>query len=319
MQRSRLVLFLLLFSPGSTVLGWGFFAHKQINKHAVFTLPPAMFTFYKEHLRFITDNAVNPDRRRYVMEGEASRHYIDMEYYNDSVPQERMHYWSQALEMYTEEQLIQHGMLPWHIYHVKHALTKAFRNKDVYNILRLSADIGHYIADAHVPLHTSENYDGQFTGQEGIHRLWETRLPELFIDHYDFFVGTAEYLYHPQQSIWEAIITAHQAVDLVLSLEEKLSKDFPATQKYSFEQRGTTLQKTHSIAYAQAYHTMLDGQVEQQMRNSVKMVGDFWWTCWVDAGKPSLDALLQIPLSRDKLQECFSEKKRLKVRTCCEE
>ena len=317
MRRFKLSLLLLFFSASES-LGWGFFAHKQINKHAVFTLPPAMFAFYKHYIHFITENAVNPDKRRYAVEGEAPRHYIDIDYYGDSALSEMPRYWRQAVELYAEEVLMQHGILPWHIYCTKHALTEAFRQKDVYRILRLSADIGHYIADANVPLHTSENYNGQLTGQEGIHGLWETRLPELFLDSYDFFTGRAAYINDPQQRAWEAIITAHKAVDSVLGLEQKLSEEFPATKKYSFEQRGSTLQRVYSVAYAQAYHTRLAGQVERQIRAAVEMVGDFWLTCWVDAGQPDLDALLAIPLHEDQLQERFSKQKKLKVRTCGE-
>ena len=315
MKCLKLIL-LLLFFPISTSLGWGFFAHKQINKHAVFTLPPAMFSFYKEHIHFITENAVNPDKRRYVVEGEETRHYIDLEYYGDNVLRGVLQYWPQAVETYAKEVLTQHGILPWHIYRMKHALTEAFQKKDGYQILRLSADIGHYIADANVPLHTSENYNGQLTGQEGIHGLWETRLPELFIDSYEFFTGRAEYVNNPQKSAWEAIITAHKAVDSVLSLEKKLSKYFPVTKKYSFEQRGSMLQKVYSIAYAQAYHALLDGQVERQMRASVKMVGDFWLTCWVDAGQPDLEALLWLPCYEEEHQEHLPKNKKLKVRAC---
>ena len=213
---------------------------------------------------------------------------------------------------------MQHGVLPWHVYRMKCALTEAFRQKDVYQILRLSADLGHYIADANVPLHTSENYDGQLTGQEGIHGLWETRLPELFINSYNFFVGRAEYVSDPQGRIWQAIATAHQAVSNLLKVEKELSQDFSAAKKYSFEQRGSTLQKVYSRAYARAYHTLLGGQVEQQMRTSVKMLGDFWLTCWVDAGQPDLDVLPQLPIREELFQENFSNQKKLKVRTCGE-
>ncbi len=317
MRRFKLIL-LLFFFPASASLGWGFLAHKQINKHAVFTLPPPMFAFYKHYIHFVTENAVNPDKRRYVIEGEAPRHYIDIDHYGDSALWEMPRYWRQAVELYTEEALLKHGILPWHIYRMKHALTEAFRQKDVNRILKLSADIGHYIADANVPLHTSENYNGQLTGQEGIHGLWETRLPELFLDSYDFFTGRAAYINDPQQRAWEAIISAHKAVNDVLDLEKKLSRDFPATKKYSFEQRGSTLQRVYSMAYAQAYHKRLDGQVERQIRAAVKMVGDFWLTCWVDAGQPDLDTLLKLPLQEEYLQEHFPKHKKLKVRTCGE-
>ena len=45
------------------------------------------------------------------------------------------------------------------------------------------------------------------------------------------------------------------------------------------------------------YHEQLRGQVERQMRASVKMVGDFWYTCWVDAGQPDLRALAKYQLT----------------------
>lgn len=297
-------------------LGWGFRAHKQVNRYAVFTLPPPMFAFYKYHLAYITENAVNPDKRRYVVEGEAPRHYIDIDYYGDSALWEMPRYWHQAVDKYSKDILVEHGILPWHIYRMKHALTAAFRQKDVPQILRLSADIGHYLADANVPLHTAQNYNGQLTGQEGIHGLWETRLPELFGEDYDFFIGKAAYVHDPQQRAWEAVIQAHSAVDSVLRLEKELSTNFSPIKKYSFEQKGSSLRKVYAIAYAQAYHLLLDGQVERQMRASIKMVGDFWLTCWIDAGKPDLDELLHLPLEEKELQETFPKQKQLKVRAC---
>ena len=64
----------------------------------------------------------------------------------------------------------------------------AFIEKDSDKILKYSADLGHYIADAYVPLHTTENYNGQLTGQKGIHAFWESRLPELFSEDYNYLV-----------------------------------------------------------------------------------------------------------------------------------
>ena len=74
-------------------------------------------------------------------------------------------------------------------------LVKAFKEKDIDYILKNSADLGHYVSYAHVPLHTTENYNGQLTNQKGIHAFWESRLPELFADGYDYLVGTAKYQY----------------------------------------------------------------------------------------------------------------------------
>jgi hypothetical protein len=45
---------------------------------------------------------------------------------------------------------------------------------------------------------------------------------------------------------------------------------------------------------------MLKNQVERQMRASIKMVGDFWLTCWIDAGQPDLGKLLDFQLTKEE-------------------
>jgi len=296
------------FASYPNVLAWGFEVHKTINRHAVFTLPYPLFTFYKKHIGYITEAATHPDKRRYVVEGEAANHYIDLDYYDDArlLPRSL----DKAIAIHGKAFVHAHGIIPWHIACAKKLLTAAFRQQNIPKILRISADLGHYIADAHVPLHTTKNYNGQFTNQEGIHGLWETRLPTLFKKHYNFFVGTATYIKDVQKSIWEAVCHAHELVDMVLNLERQLSSDFPIGQKFCFEKQGTMLKKVYSEAYAKAYHDLLNGQVEAQMRSSIKMVGDIWFTCWSDAGKPNLEDLLS-QAEQNNFDQNFMEEKEL--------
>jgi hypothetical protein len=157
--------------------------------------------------------------------------------------------------------------------------------RDPEKILKMSADLGHYIADAHVPLHTTENYNGQLTGQDGIHGFWESRLPELFSDQYDFFVGKATYVEDPQLAIWVGVASAHEQVARVLAEEKNLAAKFQE-KKYSFETKGRQSAKVYSWEYSRAFHKIMDGMIERQMRASIKMIGDFWYTAWVDAGQP---------------------------------
>jgi hypothetical protein len=283
--------FILLVAAPLSGHSWGFFAHQKINRLAVYTLPPEMISFYKRNIDFITENAVNPDKRRYAIKEEAPRHYIDLDIYGDSAEYLLPRSWKEAVLKYSEDTLIANGIVPWHIVFMKHQLTEAFIQKDANRILRLSADIAHYIADANVPLHTTSNYNGQLTGQKGIHGFWESRLPELYFNEYDFFVGKAQYLRKPQEDSWKAVLTAHHAVDSVLLFEKKLNATYPEDKKYSFEERGGKPVKVYSKEYSREYHRMLGGQLERQMRASVKMVGDFWYTCWVDAGQPDLYSL----------------------------
>jgi hypothetical protein len=179
-------------------------------------------------------------------------------------------------------------------------LRDAFLLKDPQRILRLSAEIGHYIADAHVPLHTTENYNGQLTGQEGIHGFWESRLPEIFSDDYDFFVGKASYLENPQLSIWQGIASAHKDVKFVLVEERQLAEKFKE-RKYSFETKGRQTVKVYAREYAKAYHKILDGMVERQMRGAIKMIANFWYTAWIDAGQPDLRLLIDYKPTEEEL------------------
>ncbi len=288
---------------------WGFYGHKRINRLAVFTLPPEMLTFYKYNIVYITENAINPDARRYAVKDEAPRHYIDLDVYGDSAAHKLPRYWNQAVEKYTEDTLMAYGIVPWHVNLMKLRLTSAFEKKDVKNILRLSAEIGHYIADANVPLHTTENYNGQFTNQYGIHGFWESRVPELFSDSYDYFVGRAEYIKNPQLKAWEAVINANAALDSVFEFEKELTLKMGEDKKFSFDTRGNLTIKTYSYEFSKAYHNRLNGQVERRMTASIKMVGDFWYTCWVDAGQPDLNALLSFKFSKEDLEEMEEERK----------
>jgi hypothetical protein len=281
---------------------WGFFAHEKINRLAVFTLPSEVIGFYKRNISYVTHASVNPDKRRYAVPEEAPRHYLDADHYGDSALLTLPRDWNDAVAAYNEDTLHAYGVLPWHIYSMYHRLRDAFMVKDPAEILRLSAELGHYIADAHVPLHTTENYNGQLTGQEGIHGFWESRLPEVFCGEYDFFVGKAEYIPDAREASWEIIASTHALVDRVLAEEKKLATRYEE-KKYSFETRGNITMKVYAREYTADYHKVLDGMIEKQMRASIKMVGNFWYTAWVDAGQPDMKKFIGYKPSEEELKK----------------
>lgn len=163
---------------------------------------------------------------------------------------------------------------------------------DLVAIMKASADLGHYVGDAHVPLHTTENYNGQMTGQKGIHGLWESRLPELFGVEYDFFVGKAYYVEDLFGESWKFVLESHVLVDSVLKLEKELTDFFPSDKKYGYESRNNIVVRTYSREFADAYHKAMEGMVEKRMRESVLRVGSYWYTAWKLAGSPDLSPLM---------------------------
>jgi len=267
---------------------WGFYAHRMINEAAVFTLSVPLANFYKKHITYIREHAVDADKRRYINPEEAERHFIDMDAYGDhpfdSIPK----HWQDAVNKIPEDTLRKNGTLPWQIHFSYLQLVNAFKERNTQRILRISTDIGHYIADAHSPLHTTKNYNGQLTDQEGIHAFWESRLPEIYASGYNFFVGKAQYIDDPLLKAWEIIEHSFSLTDSVLLVEKQLNQEFPGDRKYIFENRNNLLVKSYSRAYSKAYHEALNGMIEKQMRAAIITLSSFWYTAWVDAGQPAL-------------------------------
>ena len=283
---------------------WGFYGHKKINYYAVFLLPPEMMVLFKPQIDFLTEHAVDPDKRRYAVAQEGPRHYIDLDQYGtypfDSLPRK----WNDAVKKYAEDSLNAHGIVPWWLQTMLGRLTNAFKEKNQAKILKYAAEIGHYIADSHVPLHTSSNHNGQKTNQKGIHGFWESRIPELLADkQWDFFIGKAEYIKNPADFIWKRVLESAAAADSVLKFEKELSANFPVDQKYSFEDRNGVIIRQYSTAFTQAYDLKMKGMVERRMRQSIFAVASFWYTAWVNAGQPDLKNLANKEFSAADLEE----------------
>jgi len=365
-----LLLFVFTLSAWKLSDEWGFYGHRLINRMAVFTLPPEMMELYKPNIDFISEHAVDPDKRRYASVYEAIRHYIDLDHWGvypyDDLPRGWMEalikhtdlvwyygnedsmllagrdnwafaygddtsgshlakyfdqdgfltfyrehilaqyyedpwivdceLWSRALEgkiespchrVMVRDHLSETGVLPYFLLSMQRRLSRAFEEVDKREIIRLSAEMGHYVGDAHVPLHTTSNYNGQLTDQLGIHAFWESRIPELFAEaDYDFFVGKADYIAEPEQYFWNIVLESNSYVDSVLLIEQELREVFASDQQYCFEERLGATVRTQCREYARAYQARMAGMVEERMRKSIKAIGDCWYTAWVDAGQP---------------------------------
>lgn len=425
------ILCLLLPAHSPQAPEWGFFGHRRINRMAVFTLDAEMMPFFRQNLQYLTDHAVDPDKRRYATKHEAVRHYIDLDQWGTwpypDVPRD----WAEALLWQAEVQVIhqgdttawrvdkitreafkaightpnvllasehsggeplaaknkkiktslanlktsaqdtvflmetkgsgkkfklaldtyrnfwyryvqkqyyeeewsvpcsvleslgwatggycsevriidhfsEHGILPYHLLQMQRNLTRAFENKDVDRILRYAAEFGHYIGDAHVPLHTTANYNGQLTDQVGIHGFWESRLPEMMADKtYDYFVGKAQYIEDPKTYFWEMVLASNALVEKVLQTEKKLSLEFPEDQQYCYEDRLDLTIRTYCPEYALAWAAAMEGMVEDRFRASIHAIGSVWYTAWVDAGQPDLTPLIEKVADKDPEAEAL--------------
>jgi len=284
----------ILLSP--IILSWGPFGHEHINRAAVLVLPPPLQTFFYNHIDFITQESSVPDLRKYTLNDitEKPRHYINLENFGspDSIPTS----FAEAKKKYDNKFLQQNGILPWYIEEMMEKLTRAFKEKRKTEILFLAADLGHYIGDAHMPLHTSVNHDGQLSTQKGIHAFWESQLPEMFGDKYNYYTGEAVYVNDISKETWRIINATHLLSDTLLLADKKLTLQFAANNIYSMDQSGNTLKNKfnspiHSADYSRQYNLKLNGMIEKQMRLAIAATANFWYTAWVNAGRPDLSDL----------------------------
>jgi len=301
-----------------TLISWGSWGHKHISHAAVFALPNEMKSFYYNHIDFITEESVIPDVRRATMSDktEAHKHYVDIEGFNDTKIDDFPKTYAEAKAKFGEKLLDDQGILPWHIAEMMEKLTKAFKNQDKSQILFLSGDLAHYLADANMPLHTSSNHDGQLTDQKGIHSFWESRIPELFGESYNFKVEKATYLKDVSAETWAIIKNSHSLVEQLLLVDKTTKANFDLKKLYKTDEKGELIinkykQKIQSDEYADAFHKALNGMVENQMRHAIKDISNFWYTAWVNGGKPNLIDLDAKELSKSNVKRMKMETKLL--------
>lgn len=298
------LLLTILITSGYNAYCWGFYAHQKINYYAVFLLPPEMMVLYKPNITFITEHAIDPDKRRYAVPDEGPRHFIDIDAYGKYPYPDLPRKWNDAVAKFGEDSLRLNGIVPWHVQTMLARLTKAFKEKNFSQIMKNSAELGHYIADAHVPLHASSNHNGQLTNQKGIHGFWESRVPELLAEkQWDFFIGNAQYIKNPGEFIWQRVLESAQAADTVLNYERELTLKFPDDKKYAFENRNGKTIRQYSSAFTIAFDKMLGGMIERRMRQSIFAIASFWYTAWVNAGQPDLKGLANQKFSEADVKE----------------
>jgi hypothetical protein len=171
-----------------------------------------------------------------------------------------------------------HGVVPWIIQDRWQDLVAAFREGDPAKVAFTTAILGHYIADAHVPLHTTENHDGQFTNQRGVHSRWESGLVERHIAAPDLTVPAAQadpaFFGRP----WDWLLAAHALVPQLLEDDRDADRTTPLGV------RG----KARGPAYWMIFWAKQGPVVKQQLQFAGQHLGDAILNAWIAAGRPAL-------------------------------
>ncbi|MCB2408899.1 zinc dependent phospholipase C family protein [Hymenobacter lucidus] len=294
-RRWLLVTALYLSAP-TLLFAWGTWGHERVNRAAVLALPPALRTFFYNHVDFMVQESVVPDLRKYTLsdKAEGPRHFIDLEDYGDQtqIPQTSQ----EAYAKYEPAFLDKNGRLPWFIQDMLGKLTQAMKNGRKEDILFIAADLGHYLGDATQPLHTSQNHDGQLTGQKGIHAFYESQMVEKFGKDYNFKLKEPQLIQDPVAETWRIIAQAHASADTLLTIEKKLQTEMGTTNMLEVDAQGQPKKNVfnsniRTAAYTAGFHAALKRMEERQLRIAAQAAANYWYTAWVNAGKPDLTKL----------------------------
>jgi hypothetical protein len=276
MRRAAWLAVVLLAAAPRPAAAWGFEGHKYIMAAAIPLLPAGIRPFFLANRVTIVEHAIDPDLWRTAgWEEESPRHFLDMDAYGPYPFADLPHAEADAVAKHGRDFVTRNGTLPWRSEEIYAKLVEAFTQNAGYsreNIKFFSSVIAHYVADAHVPFHAALNYDGQLTGQWGLHARFES---ELF-DRYR-----------------TRLVVKHRPVAPVPNAREMVFATL--TESFTFvkpildaDRAAVAGRDTYDDTYFTLFFTKVRPILEQRLADSITDVASVITAAWVAAGRPAL-------------------------------
>jgi hypothetical protein len=280
MRVSVIGLMVTLMVP-STAGAWGFEAHKFIVSRAIDILPAPLRPFFEANRAFIVERSIDPDLWRTAgFTEEPPNHFLDFDAYGTFPFNELPRDYGDALKKYGIDELRQNGLVPWRTHEIAGRLIRGFaalhkNGQYAHSDIRFfSAIIGHYVADAHVPFHAVLNYNGQLTGQTGIHNRWEDELFTRYQKHLVINPGPLRPIKHERDFMFQTLLDSFQLADGVLAADKEAIGDRDVYDDKYFE---TLFARTRPV-------------MEKRLNDAITAVASIITSAWEQAGKPPLSA-----------------------------
>ena len=273
----------------SSAGAWGWEAHDIINEAALRILPADMKRAIGPHGQALIDHARDPDLWHHDPD-ERHRHWIDLELADSAgAPFVNLHReYQDAVAAYGADSLKKIGVLPWRIESYIDTVVNAMQHPSSMMWIKLAA-LSHYVADAHMPLHTTVNYDGQLTGNRGIHFRFEWWMLDQFRDEVILDPDTPLSIEEPLETAWRMILASHADIDTILAADDAVRAEFrpPVYGEGGRRQRDTEFE-------ARLWQR-LGPLAIHRMELSAEAVAGYWYHAWIRAGRPDLSAVPDPP------------------------
>jgi len=239
---------------------WGRHGHRIVAALALRDLTPGPAAWFQGFEARVEDHSSDPDDWKQDR-AEGPRHYLEMDTYGGDPPATE----AEARARLGPALFRKSGQLPWVIQERVRILAEAFRSGDPGRVALEASILSHYVGDLHVPLHTVTNYDGQKTGQKGVHARWETGLV-------DRLAGSPESR------------PAALEPDLTLAPWRWLKETYPLAEQVLADDRAAG--DGHGHAYWQAFAHAQDATVRNQLAKAGQHTAQLILLAWAEAGRP---------------------------------
>jgi hypothetical protein len=255
---------------------WGFTVHKFIAGRAIVLLPPAIRPFFDVYRTTFVEHAIDPDTYRTVgWTEEPPRHFLDMDAYGAFPFTAIPHDYKQAVALRGADFVTKNGLLPWRTEEMFDRLRDAFKQATPYardDITLFSALVAHYVGDAFQPFHAAVNYDGQLTGQQGIHARFETEMFDRYMDRLHIAPAPIQPVASVREFTFAALADSFTFVEPILAADRAAVHGKDEYDDVYFD---TMLDRTGPI-------------LEKRISQAITGVASVINAAWIQAGRPAL-------------------------------
>lgn len=272
--------FLALCLSSSPAQAWGFIGHRYIMDRAIDLLPPPLKPFFEHYRAEMVVRAIDPDLWRTAGWPDDPNHFLNLGARElgpppfTALPRD----YGAALEQFGVTALKRLGTLPWREGEMFGNLRRAFEGfarDGTYSpdaVALFAPVLGHYVQDSRQPLHASDNYDGQLTGNEGIHARFESDLVERYLQRMTITPAPARPIANPVDAAFATLLESHAAVEAIINADSAAIEGRDAYDDVYFEK----------------FFAAMKPLVEHQLAGAITDTASFIIAAWEQAGKPTL-------------------------------
>jgi len=269
MARRYLYIVMVLVVCSSFAWSWGGPTHIFINQHAAIHLPPG-FPFFANNISWISTHAVDADNRKNSDPTEGTKHYIDIEDYPEFATRTLSHNYDTLVAKHSLYTVTNIGVVPWAIIWSLDSLTNCLKRGDSLRALQFAADLGHYVGDAHQPLHATTNYDGPNGTSDGIHSRYESTMLATYnyLNQVNVVARSVHYIPVPIDTNFAFIIHGNGLIDSI----------------FRADTYAVSIDASHKGAYYAALWAKTGAMTQNQIQDATVDLASLWYTAAINAG-----------------------------------